>query len=128
LDSSGWIELLAGSDRAHFFEPALRAKWLMVPSIVRYEVGRYALWHKGASGRELALTALSKFEQVSIDADVADTAAELAQTHKLAMADALVYAAVLIVRAELWTQDKDFDGLPSVRYFPKNQGYSASRR
>ena len=119
LDSSGWIELLAGSDRAHLFEPALRAKRLIVPSTVRYEVGRYVLSYKGASGRELALTALSKFEQFSIDADLADAAAELAQTHKLAMADALVYAAVLTVRAELWTQDKDFERLPNVKYFPK---------
>jgi len=119
LDSSGWIELLAGSDRAHLFEPALRVERLIVPSIVRYEVGRYALSHKGRSGRELALTALSKFEQVPIDADIADTAAELAQTHKLAMADALVYAAALTLRAELWTQDKDFERLPSVKYLPK---------
>ena len=119
LDSSGWIELLAGSDRAHLFEPALRAKRLIIPSIVRYEVGRYALSHKGRSGRELALMALSKFEQFSIDADVADMAAELAQADKLAMADALVYAAAQIVRAELWTQDKDFEPLPNVKYFPK---------
>lgn len=119
LDSSGWIELLAGSDRAHLFAPALRAERLIVPSIVRYEVARYARSHRGAGGCESALTALSKFEQFSIDADLADTAAELAQTHKLAMADALIYAAVLTVRAELWTQDKDFERLPNVKYFPK---------
>jgi len=35
------------------------------------------------------------------------------------MADALVYAAALTVRAELWTQDKDFERLPNVKYFPK---------
>jgi predicted nucleic acid-binding protein len=119
LDSSGWIELLAGSDRAHLFEPALSYERLFVPSIVRYEVGRYVLSHKGPGGRELALTALSKFEQMSIDAELADTAAELAQTHKLAMADALVYAAALTVGAELWTQDKDFERLSNVKYFPK---------
>ncbi len=67
----------------------------------------------------LIFSALSKFEQFSIDADLADAAAELAQTHKLAMADALVYAASLTVRAELWTQDKDFERLPNVKYFPK---------
>lgn len=119
LDSSGWIELLAGSDRAHLFEPVLRAERLIVPSIVRYEVARYARSHRGAGGCELAQTALSKFEQFSIDADLADAAEELAQTHKLAMADALVYAAALTVRAELWTQDKDLERLPNVKYFPK---------
>lgn len=120
LDSSGWIELLAGSGRASLFEPALRAERLFVPSIIRYEVGRYVLSHKGPRGRELALTALSKFSQMSIDGAVADAASELAQTHKLAMADALVYAAALTVRAELWTQDKDFEQLPNVKYFPKS--------
>ena len=36
------------------------------------------------------------------------------------MANALVYAAALTVRAELWTQDKDFERLPGVKYLPKN--------
>jgi len=119
LDSSGWIELLAGSDRAHLFEPALRAGRLLVPSIVRYEVSHYALSHQGVSGRELALTALAKFEQVPVDEWVADTASELAEIHKLAMADALVYATAQIVSADLWTQDKDFEQLPNVQYFRK---------
>ena len=120
LDSSGWIELLAGSDRAPLFEPALRAERLLVPSIVRYEVGRYALVHKGAAGRELALTALSKFEQIPIDDTVADAASELAELHKLAMADALVYAVAHAAGADLWTQDRHFEQLPNVKYFPKN--------
>ena len=67
LDSSGWIELLAGTSRAPLFEPALHVDRLVVPAIVRYEVGRYTFLHQGASGRELALTALSKFEQVPVD-------------------------------------------------------------
>lgn len=119
LDSSGSIELLAGSDRAHLFEPALKSERLLVPSIVRYEFGRYALLHKCLGSRELALTALSKFQQVPIDADVADAASELAQVHKLAMSDVPVYAVAQIVRAESWTQDKDFERLPSVKCFPK---------
>lgn len=119
LDSSGWIELLAGTDRAPLFEPALRADRLIVPSIVRYEVGRYTFAHKGAAGRELALTALSKFEQVPVDDIVADVASELAHVYKLAMADALVYAVAQVADAELWTQDKHFERLPRVKFFPK---------
>jgi predicted nucleic acid-binding protein len=119
LDSSGWIELLAGTDRAPLFEPALRADRLIVPSIVRYEVGRYTFSHKGTEGRELALTALSKFEQVPVDDAVADVASELAHNHKLAMADALVYAVAQVADAELWTQDKHFERLPRVKFFPK---------
>jgi predicted nucleic acid-binding protein len=119
LDSSGWIELLAGTDRAPLFAPALRADRLFVPAIVRYEVGRYTLLHQGIAGRELALTALSKFEQMPIDDLVADAASELAHSHKLAMADALVYAVARTLDAELWTQDKHFRDLPGVKFFSK---------
>jgi predicted nucleic acid-binding protein len=119
LDSSGWIELLAGSDRAALFEPALHAEELLIPAIVRYEVSRYAFLHRGAEGRELALSALSKFDLVPIDAEVADSAAELAHNHKLAMADALVYAVAKIANAELWTQDSHFENLNGVCYFRK---------
>jgi predicted nucleic acid-binding protein len=119
LDSSGWIELLAGSDRAALFEPALHAEELLIPAIVRYEVGRYVLAHKGEAGREMALSALSKFDLVPIDAVVADSAAELAHNHKLAMADTLVYAVAKIANAELWTQDRHFENLNGVRYFRK---------
>jgi predicted nucleic acid-binding protein len=119
LDSSGWIELLAGSNRAALFEPALHAEELLIPAIVRYEVGRYVFLHRGAEGRELALSALSKFDLVPIDAEVADSAAELAHNHKLAMADALVYAVAKIANAELWTQDSHFENLNGVCYFRK---------
>lgn len=87
---------------------------------MRYEVGRYTLLHKGTAGRELALTALSKFEQIPIDDWVADAASEFAHDHKLAMADALLYAVTLTLDAELWTQDKHFEHLPNVRFFRKS--------
>jgi predicted nucleic acid-binding protein len=120
LDSSGWIELLAGTGRAPLFEPALHVDRLFVPAIVRYEVGRYTFLHRGASGRELALTALSKFEQVPVDELLADAASELAHIHKLAMADALVYATARTLDTDLWTQDKHFEHLPSVKFFLKS--------
>jgi len=120
LDSSGWIELLAGTDRAPLFEPVLRVDRLLVPAIVRYEVGRYTLLHQGTAGRELALSALAKFEQIPIDDSLADAASELAHVHKLAMADALVYATAQTLEAQLWTQDKHFEHLPGVKFFLKS--------
>lgn len=87
---------------------------------MRYEVGRYTFLHRGVAGRELALIALSKFEQISIDDLVADAASALAHTRKLAMADALVYAAAQSLDAELWTQDKHFEDLPQVKFFRKS--------
>lgn len=119
LDSSGWIELLGGTKRADLFEPALKAERLIVPAIVRYEVGRYVLTHSGETGRELALRALSKFEQVPVDVHVADEASLLAAKYKMAMADALIFAAARLHEAELWTQDSHFESLPGVRFFKK---------
>jgi predicted nucleic acid-binding protein len=119
LDSSGWIELLSGSDRAQLYQPALRADRLIVPAIVRYEVGRYTLTHAGQGGSELALRSLSKFEQMPLNEEVADAAALIAHRHSLAMADAIVYASALAIGAELWTQDRHFEKLDAVCYFPK---------
>ena len=119
LDSSGWIELLGGTKRADLFEPALKAERLIVPAIVRYEVGRYVLAHSGEVAREMANRAMAKFEQVAVDAAVADAASLLAAKHKMAMADALIYAVARAQEAELWTQDSHFDNLPSVRFFKK---------
>jgi predicted nucleic acid-binding protein len=119
LDSSGWIELLGGTKRADLFEPALKTERLIVPAIVRYEVGRYVLAHSGEVARELAIRAMAKFEQVAVDTAVADEASLLAAKHKMAMADALIYAVARAQEAELWTQDSHFEHLPGVRFFKK---------
>ncbi len=119
LDTSGWIELLAGTEQGDLFEPALKSDRLLVPAIVRYEVGRYLLAHSDEARRMLALQALSKFEQIPIDARLADEAALLGARHKLAMADALIYAVACLHQAELWSQDRHFENLPGVRFFEK---------
>jgi predicted nucleic acid-binding protein len=119
LDSSGWIELLGGTQRADLFEPALEAERLIVPAIVRYEVGRYILANLGEVAREMAIRAMAKFEQVAVDAAAADEASFLAAKHKIAMADALIYAVAQAQKAELWTQDSHFENLLSVRFFKK---------
>ena len=119
LDSSAWIELLGGTKRGDLFEPALKAERLIVPAIVRYEVGRYVLAHSGEVAREMAIRAMAKFEQVAVNATVADDASLLAAQHKMAMADALIYAVARAQEAELWTQDSHFENLPGVRFFKK---------
>jgi predicted nucleic acid-binding protein len=117
LDSSGWIELLGGTKRADLFEPALKAERLIVPAIVRYEVVRYVLANSGEVAREMAIRAMAKFQQVAVDAAVSDEASLLAAKHKMAMADALIYAVARAQEAELWTQDSHFENLPGVRFF-----------
>ena len=118
LDSSGWIELLADAGRAHFFHPALQGE-LLVPSIVRYEVVRYALHRGPIGGAEAATKALRMFREVPLDGHLADAAARMASRHHLATADAIIYATAQHHAAELWTQDPHFKDLAEVRYFEK---------
>jgi len=56
---------------------------------------------------------------VPLTAPIASLAAELGIQHRLPLADSIVYATARFLGEELWTQDKDFDGLPGVRYIPK---------
>ena len=50
---------------------------------------------------------------------VALTAARLAVSLKMPMADSIMLATARAWEATLWTQDADFDGVPGVRYVVK---------
>ncbi len=54
-----------------------------------------------------------------LDTRITLMAADLASQHKLAMADAVVYATALSVNGELPTSDSHFSGLTHVRYWCK---------
>ena len=58
---------------------------------------------------------------VPLDTTIALLAADLHREHKLATADAIVYATARHVGAELLTCDAHFDGLPDVAVFPKRR-------
>ena len=57
---------------------------------------------------------------VPLDTAIALLAADLHREHKLASADAIVYATARHVGAELLTCDAHFESLPDVAYFPKS--------
>ena len=57
---------------------------------------------------------------IEVSTAITATAIEVSITHKLATADSLIYATALEYDATLWTQDKHFKGLPSVKYFEKS--------
>jgi toxin FitB len=59
----------------------------------------------------MAVSALRHSRVVPVDESIALDAADLALRHKLAMADALVYATARRYDATLVTTDSDFDGL-----------------
>jgi predicted nucleic acid-binding protein len=56
---------------------------------------------------------------VPLDTHIALLAADLHRQHKLATADAIVYATARHTGADLLTCDTHFEGLPDVKLFPK---------
>lgn len=116
VDSSGWLEYLADTERAAFFAPAiLDSARLIVPVVALYEVFKKALREQGETKALEAVSAMQEGQVVDVDAALALEAARLG----LPLADSLIYATARRYDATLWTQDQDFDGLPGVRYFPR---------
>ena len=60
-------------------------------------------------------------EVVPLGVPLSISAADISLRYQLSMADSVIYATVLKYDAVLWTADKDFEGLPNVRYFDKTQ-------
>ena len=57
---------------------------------------------------------------VPLSTDIALVAADLSLAHKLAFADAVIYASARKHKVELVTADDHFEGLPGVTFFNKS--------
>jgi toxin FitB len=116
VDSSGWIEYLAGGPNAAFFsEPLEDEGTLLVPTLSLFEVYRHLVRH---ADRDAALDVIAAMRQgtiVDLDNHLALGAAELSVDTKLALADSIMLATARAYGAVFWTQDSDFDGIEGVR-------------
>jgi predicted nucleic acid-binding protein len=120
VDSSGWVEYFQDSPRADLFAMAIEQRdQLLVPTIALFEV------HKVLS-RSLAGDLVDRCLDVMRLGRVLDftdrraiAASQVSRQHRLALADAAMYSMALEHGATFWTQDIDYDGLSSVRYFAK---------
>ena len=120
VDSSGWLEYFAASERATFFERAIEdVDALIVPAIALYEVYKVVLRQRSETDALSAVAFMRQGRIVAVDADLALLAAELSVAHGLPMADAMILATARTHEATLWTQDGDFEGLEGVRFIPK---------
>jgi predicted nucleic acid-binding protein len=95
----------------HFIE---REENLLVPSVVVYEVHKKLARTSGKTELDRFLSHALRARQAALDWDIANSAAEISITHRLAMADAIIYATALRYNAQLITADPDFAGLPNV--------------
>jgi predicted nucleic acid-binding protein len=120
VDTCGWIEYIRGGRNAEHYAPALEDPAnLVVPSLCIQELTRHVLSHSGLEAARAVAAMTRKGRVIPHGPDLAVFAAELGWIHKLALADAIIYATALTQKAELWTQDGAFRGLAGVRIFDK---------
>jgi uncharacterized protein len=121
VDTSAWIEWLIGSGPGKSVARRLpeRDQWL-VPTIVQLELARWLTREVGEDRCDQVIAFTGTCVIADLDTTVALLAADLCARHKLATADAVVYATALAHGADLLTCDRHFEELPGVRLVPKS--------
>ena len=120
VDSSGWIEYLQDTPRADLFAAAIEDRnQLLVPTIALFEVHRVLNRSLPTDLVNRCLNVMRLGRVLDLTDARAVAASHIAAQHKLAMADAAMYAIALEFGASFWTQDVDYQGLPGVRYQAK---------
>jgi len=120
VDTSAWIEWLIASPAGKSVEVALptRADWL-VPTIVQLELAKWLAREVGEDKADQVVAFTQMCFVVPLDTKIALAAAEMCSKHRLATADAIVYATALEYEADLLTCDPHFGGLPGVTFISK---------
>lgn len=122
IDSSCWLEFFAGTATGNKVSAVIEdTASLFVPSITLYEVFKKLLIETDEDKALLAVAHMKQGKVITLDSDIAINAARLGSEHKLPMADSIIYATTKKFNCVLWTQDKHFKDLPSVKYFEKMQ-------
>ena len=120
VDSSGWIEYLLDTPRADLFADAIENRSsLLVPVMALYEVHKLLSRTLPAHRVAACLDVMRLGRVLELTDRRAIAAADTALRHRLAMADAVMYSMAIEHGGSLWTQDVDYQGLPSVHYFPR---------
>lgn len=115
VDSSGWLEYLTQGSKADAIAPYLESETtVLIPSIVLYEVRKILLLRQGKTLADIFWSEALKRVLIPFDEELALEAADLSIFHKLAMADAIIYATALHYKAPLITSDAHFANLPGV--------------
>jgi len=115
VDTSAWIEWLMDTPAADAIAAAVpqRSQWI-VPTIVQLELAKWLRRETDTEKADDAIAFSQKCVVIDLDTDIALAAAALCRAHKLATADAIVYATALAYGADLLTCDAHFKDLPNV--------------
>jgi toxin FitB len=119
LDSSGWLEyFIDGPNADAFAEPLKSIEELVVPTICLYEVFKVVLRESGEDNALQAIALMKQGKIVDLTQEIAVMAAKISHEQKLPMADSIILSTAMRYGSIIWTQDINFKGKPSVRYFP----------
>jgi predicted nucleic acid-binding protein len=123
VDTSAWVEWLVGSALGATLAAELpdRTEWL-VPTMVQLELAKWLAREVGEDRADRVIAFTRTCVVADLDTTTALSAAELCARHRLATADAIVYATALAHRADLLTCDRHFATLPRVCFVPKPGG------
>lgn len=115
VDTSAWIEWVSDSPlraalAVHWPEPHLT----LVPTLVQLELAKWLTRTVSEEVSDPVIAYTMRCRVVDLDTRVALKAAEVALTHKLATADAIIFATALDHDASLLTCDAHFEGLPNT--------------
>lgn len=114
VDTSAWIEFLAGTPTGSRLGPAmpLVEDWL-VPTMVQLELMKWLVRYRADQlDPTIALSRTCVVAPMTMR--IALVAGQICVTHKLATADAVIYATAQEYGAELLTCDAHFRDLPGV--------------
>jgi predicted nucleic acid-binding protein len=115
VDTSAWIEFLKGSAVGDKLRSELPPRsHCIVPTIVQLELAKWLTRELGEEAADQVIAYTQECVVVPLDTEIALLAAEQHREHKLATADAIVYATALKEQAELLTCDGHFEGLSNV--------------
>lgn len=120
VDTSAWIEWLIGSATAETLVDLLpeQADWL-VPTMVQLELAKWLTREVGEDKADQVIAFTQVCQVVALDTETALAATDACRAHKLATADAIIFATAQIQGASLLTCDAHFAGLPGVTLIEK---------
>lgn len=120
VDTSAWVEWLTGSVLGTTLAAELpdREQWL-VPTMVQLELAKWLTREVGEDKADRVIAFTETCVVADLDTAIALSAADLCARHKLATADAIVYATALAYGADLLTCDRHFENLPSCTLRPE---------
>lgn len=120
VDTSAWIEWLVesalGKKLGKMFPERAQC---IVPTIVQLELAKWLVREVGEERADQVIAYTQKCVVVPLDTTLALLAADLHREHKLATADAIVYATARRHGAVLLTCDAHFGSLEGVVYLRK---------